>query len=80
MQWFLKVQLGSGGPGVEIYMGLTTTYSSFRIFIGFFFQCYIKSTVLLLQPVCKVGFIPDKVPVQIKHTEMCHIFSKSLLF
>ena len=34
MHWFLKVQLGSGGPGATMYMGSTITYL-FDIFIRY---------------------------------------------
>ena len=52
MQWFLKVQLASGGPGAEVYLDLTITYS-FDVFIGyFFFRCHILLH-LMLQPNCK---------------------------
>ena len=56
---------GSGGSGAEIYMDLTMTYS-FDIFIGYFFlDVILYFIVLLLQPVCKVSFIPNKVSMSL---------------
>ena len=46
MQWFLKVQLGFGGPGVEICLDVTITYS-FYAFIGYFFLFSMLRYILL---------------------------------
>ena len=45
---------GAWGPGTEIYMDLTITYS-FDVFLSVIFYC------IMLPADCKIGFIPNKV-------------------